>query len=87
VSIPAPAERFPGFTRTRPLRRLGALESLAPRDTASVRLGLLLPRGGADFLQRIRAVAQPELGWDDARWEAEERAYLETWARRYAMPA
>lgn len=40
-----------------------------------VRLGLLLPRGGLDLLPRIRRLAQPELGWDDARWDREEAAY------------
>src|SRR6185503_19320486 len=33
-----------------------------------VRLGLTLPEGGMDFIERVRAVAQPELGWDDERW-------------------
>jgi glycerol-3-phosphate dehydrogenase len=51
-----------------------------------VRLGLLLPRGGMDFVNRIRAMAQNELGWDDARWEREEKMYVELWARCYAMP-
>ena len=49
-----------------------------------VRLGLLLPRAGADHLARIRRIVQPELGWDDRRWQAEERAYLQTWQRYYA---
>lgn len=49
-----------------------------------VRLGLLLPEGGASEMARVRAVAQPELGWDDARWEREEKAYRETWAKAYA---
>lgn len=52
-----------------------------------VRLGLLLPRGGADQMSRIRAVAQPELGWDDVRWEAEERAYRALVDAAYALPA
>jgi glycerol-3-phosphate dehydrogenase len=51
-----------------------------------VRLGLLLPRGGMDYMPRIRAVAQDELGWDDARWEREEKMYAELWRRCYAMP-
>lgn len=51
-----------------------------------VRAGLLLPRGGADCLARIRAIAQPELGWDDARWEREEKAYTELWKRAYGIP-
>lgn len=52
-----------------------------------VRLGLLLPGGGAAHLPRIRSLFVPELGWDDARWAAEEAAYLSRWARDHAPPA
>jgi glycerol-3-phosphate dehydrogenase len=51
-----------------------------------VRLGHLLPKGGAELLPRIRAICQPELGWDDARWEAEEAAYLDLWRCCYSLP-
>lgn len=57
-----------------------------------VRLGLLLPRGGMDcgnpdrIAPRIRAIAQSELGWDDARWEREEKAYGELWRTHYGIP-
>jgi glycerol-3-phosphate dehydrogenase len=49
-----------------------------------VRLGLLLPGGGAAHLPRIRSLVAPELGWDDARWTAEEAAYRSRWARDHA---
>lgn len=49
-----------------------------------VRLGLLLPGGGAAHLPRIRSLVAPELGWDAARWEAEEAAYRARWARDHA---
>ncbi len=49
-----------------------------------VRLGLLLPDGGAAHLPRIRSLVGPELGWDDARWAAEEAAYRFRWARDHA---
>lgn len=52
-----------------------------------VRLGHLVPHGGERLLPRIRAVCQPELGWDDDRWEREETAYLDLWDRCYSMPA
>ena len=52
-----------------------------------VRLGLLLPGGGAAHLARIRSIVAPELGWDDARWAAEEAAYRARWARDHAPPA
>ncbi len=51
-----------------------------------VRIGLLLPEGGSPFLSRIRSICQPELGWDDARWQAEEAAYLALWHQCYSLP-
>ncbi len=52
-----------------------------------VRLGLLLEEGGRAILPEVRAIVQPELGWSDARWEAEEAAYLDLWRRAYFLPA
>jgi glycerol-3-phosphate dehydrogenase len=52
-----------------------------------VRLGLLLPQGGLSLLPRIRTICQPELRWNDARWEAEERAYRALWRTCYSLPA
>lgn len=49
-------------------------------------LGLLLPRGGGDLMPHVRAIAQPELGWDDARWADEERSYRRLIAAAYALP-
>jgi glycerol-3-phosphate dehydrogenase len=51
-----------------------------------VRLGHLLLEGSAELLPRIRAICQPELGWDDARWQAEEAAYLDLWYTCYSLP-
>ncbi len=51
-----------------------------------VRLGQLLPRGGEALLPQIRAICQPELGWDDARWEVEEASYLDLWRTYYSLP-
>ena len=59
------------------------LEDLLLRRT---RLGLQLREGGAALLPRMRAICQAELGWDDARWLAEEQAYLELWRERYSLP-
>ncbi len=49
-----------------------------------VRLGMLLPEGGRALLPRVRAIAQSELGWSDARWEKEEKEYLKTWQFYYS---
>ncbi len=50
-----------------------------------VRLGLLLPQGGLACMDRIRAIAQPELGWDDERWAHEAEAYARLWERCYSV--
>jgi len=60
------------------------LDDLLLRRT---RLGLLLAHGGAAELPRIRALCQARLGWDDARWEHEQQAYLALWQRCYSLPA
>ncbi|MCY1422191.1 hypothetical protein D9M71_378660 [compost metagenome] len=59
------------------------LDDLLLRRT---RLGLLLPHGAAGELPAIRKLCQPRLGWDDARWEQEERQYLALWRRCYSLP-
>jgi glycerol-3-phosphate dehydrogenase len=51
-----------------------------------VRLGHLVPEGAAKLLPRIRAICQPELGWDDSHWAAEEDSYLDLWRTCYSLP-
>lgn len=51
-----------------------------------VRLGLLLPHGGEQVLPRARQICQEELGWDEARWEQEVRAYQDLCQQCYALP-
>lgn len=60
------------------------LEDLMLRRT---RLGLLLRNGGLAFMQRIRDICQPELKWDDEKWEKEQAAYLDLWHRCHGLPA
>ena len=50
-----------------------------------VRLGLLVPNGGLDQMARIRSIVQPEFGWDNKRWEAEEKSYAELWRTAYRL--
>ncbi len=59
------------------------LEDLMLRRT---RLGLQLRGGGVEHLARIRTICQPELGWDNQRWEAEQAAYLALWNAHYSLP-
>jgi glycerol-3-phosphate dehydrogenase len=37
-------------------------------------------------MPRIRAICQPELAWNDARWAQEERDYLALWRSHYGLP-
>ncbi|MBL8610417.1 MAG: glycerol-3-phosphate dehydrogenase/oxidase [Myxococcales bacterium] len=57
------------------------LEDLLLRRT---RVGLLVPHGGKAEMSRIRAVAQPALGWTDDEWAREEADYEKTWRAAYA---
>lgn len=58
------------------------LDDLLLRRT---RLGLLLSHGGVDCLEDIRAIVQPELGWDDARWSTEASQYTDLYKRCYHL--
>ncbi len=49
-----------------------------------VRLGMLLPNGAQDLLPRIRPIAQPELGWNNVRWQKEEKEYISIWKKYYS---
>ncbi|SHI77428.1 glycerol-3-phosphate dehydrogenase [Desulfatibacillum alkenivorans DSM 16219] len=51
------------------------------------RLGLLTPKGGEEFLDRIIEYCKPFLDWDDERWEEEREAYLEIVKKAYSIPA
>ncbi len=50
-----------------------------------VRLGLLLPQGGLSQVDRIRLIAQPELGWSDERWAQEVSDYTRLWNQCYSV--
>jgi glycerol-3-phosphate dehydrogenase len=62
-----------------------------------VRLGLLLPQGGLldipsaegdpPFIERIRRIVQPEMGWDDVRWQTELERYARIWRDGYQPPS
>ncbi len=49
-----------------------------------IRLGLLLPGGGMLHMEMIRKFVQKDLGWDDARWEVESKAYQDLWNSSYS---
>ncbi|TXH86725.1 MAG: glycerol-3-phosphate dehydrogenase/oxidase [Rhodoferax sp.] len=59
------------------------LDDLLLRRT---RLGLLLPRGALDHMDRIRTLTEPYLQWGDAGWDAELARYRSLIARHYGLP-
>ncbi|MEW6716511.1 MAG: glycerol-3-phosphate dehydrogenase/oxidase [Chloroflexota bacterium] len=48
-----------------------------------LRLGILLPRGGLDLINKIKEIAQPELGWNDQRWANEVKTYKKLLEKSY----
>ena len=51
-----------------------------------VRLGLQLPQGGLELIERVREIVQEELAWSDEVWEKELQNYKQLWLRSYAPP-
>lgn len=51
-----------------------------------VRLGLQLPRGGADHLEAVERLCTPVCSWSPERWQMEKRRYLDLWGRLHALP-
>jgi glycerol-3-phosphate dehydrogenase len=49
-----------------------------------VRIGMLLPRGAMDHIERIRTITQGELGWSDEQWKKEAADYSNTWKTYYS---
>jgi glycerol-3-phosphate dehydrogenase len=74
------------WSELRHAARAEAVVTLSDLLLRRVRLGLLLPNAGLDQLPKIRAIAQPELGWDDAKWDRELAAYKTTWKKAYGSP-
>jgi glycerol-3-phosphate dehydrogenase len=80
------AENLPLWAELRWAARAEGVLHLDDLLLRRVRLGLQLPGGGVDQLERIRAIVQPELGWSEARWQQEAQAYQSLWQTYYAPP-
>lgn len=61
-----------------------AVVSLADLLLRRTRLGLVCAQGAARYQDRIQALCAEELGWDDARWQAEWSAYEQYWRAHHA---
>lgn len=57
------------------------LDDLLLRRT---RLGLLLPDGAMKEIDRVKALAQPQLPWTEADWQAEITRYQEIYRQAYS---
>jgi glycerol-3-phosphate dehydrogenase len=49
-----------------------------------LRIGLLTPLGGKEYLKRIKKLCKNSLPWDNKRWRKEIKTYLEQWECCYA---
>ncbi len=59
------------------------LDDLLLRRT---RLGILLPCGGLDHIDRIRALTEPHLQWGEQGWSTELERYRALIAAHYSLP-
>ncbi|MBW2595946.1 MAG: glycerol-3-phosphate dehydrogenase/oxidase [Deltaproteobacteria bacterium] len=51
-----------------------------------VRIGLLTPMGGKEYIKRIQKLCESSLPWDRKRWKQEIRDYLDLWRQSYSIP-
>jgi len=57
-----------------------------------VRVGLLLPGGGINILDRVESLCRPYLyqnnkKWDKRKWDREKREYMKLWKTFYSPPS
>ncbi len=51
-----------------------------------VRIGILTPSGGRNYLDRIESICRSALPWDDGRWSDERKAYVDLWNMAHKIP-
>lgn len=51
-----------------------------------VRIGLLLPKGGSHFLDKIENLCRPRLSWNKEKWDQEKKDYIKLWEQYYSPP-
>lgn len=51
-----------------------------------VRIGLLVPEGGKEHLDKIQKLCKTILPWDKKRWKKERDDYLRLWREAYSVP-
>jgi len=87
---PANLQAIPGTqTLWTELRWAAANEAVCHLDDLLLRrtrIGVLLAKGAAAQLDRVRELVQPLLEWDDNQWQLEEERYLAICERYYSLP-
>ncbi|CAB1062620.1 Aerobic glycerol-3-phosphate dehydrogenase (EC [Olavius sp. associated proteobacterium Delta 1] len=71
---------LPHVAKNEKIRHLGDL--LLRR----VRIGLLTPEGGKEYLKRVQQLCNDVLPWDRQRWKEEINMYIELWNHAYNLP-
>jgi len=51
-----------------------------------VRIGILLPFGGINYLDRVENICRSVLPWDAGRWKDEKKAYADLWNMAHKIP-
>jgi glycerol-3-phosphate dehydrogenase len=51
-----------------------------------IRLGILFPHGGLDWIEQVRTRVQTHLGWSDETWDVEVKRYHQIWNENYFLP-
>ena len=51
-----------------------------------VRIGLLTPMGGKEYIKRIQKLCESSLPWDRKRWKQEIKDYLDLCEQAYSLP-
>ncbi len=77
----------PGLSLWAELRWAARAEGVVHLDdllARRLRLNLTLPGGGLNEMERIRSIIQPELGWNDERWNEEKERYQHIWNDYYS---
>lgn len=59
------------------------LDDLLLRRT---RIGLLLERGGLEWVEEIKTISQARLGWSEERWSQEWKRYQQIWSTFFGIP-
>ncbi len=79
-----------GDALTQTLRWVMRNESVVHLDDVLLRrtrLGNLLPHGAREVFPQVQGLCEELLGWDSARWHAEQRRYEDIYQRFYAASA